>query len=158
MVIRQRLANITRFISMIIFVGSLLFFYAYVSDATSRAVENDFYLMQLPKGLIFYSMLALFAVFNILMNMGIRMYRESRGADGNSRLFYSKNQKEAILMWTNLLVAGFNMLLSGLLIYVGFMRIVEMASVGGQIFIPVLAILLFLVPLSGLGYTLFTRR
>jgi len=158
MEIKQRLANIARFGSMMLFVGGLLFFYGYASDAIGRSITQDYYILQLPKSLIFYSMLGLFAAFNIIINIALRMYKETRGEDRSTVLFYSTHQKNVVIFWATLTIAGFNALLAAFLFYVGFVRIEEMAAMTGYIAILFLGISCFLVPFSGLIVTLLTKR
>jgi len=158
MEIKQRIANIARFVSMMLFIGGLLFFYSYASDAIGRSITEDYYILQLPKSLIFYSMLILFAVFNIIMNLAVRLYRDAKGEDQSSRLFFSAHQKVVVTFWATLTIAGFNALLATFLFYVGFVRIEELAAITGSIAIPVLGIISFLVPFSGLIVTLLTKR
>lgn len=158
MEIKQRLAGIARFISMLLFVGGLLFFYSYASDAIGRSITHDYYILQLPKSLIFYSMLTLFAVFNIIMNVAVKLYRDAKGEDRSSRMFFSAHQKEVVTFWATLTIAGFNVLLAAFLLFVGFIRIEELSALTGYIAIPVLGIILFFVPFSGLVVTLLTKR
>lgn len=158
MEIRQRLANIARFFSMMLFIGGLLFFYSYASDAIGRSITHDYYILQLPKSLIFYSMLVLFAVFNIIMNVTVKLYKDAKGEDQSSKLFFSGYQKEVVVFWATLTIAGFNTLLATFLFYVGFTRIEEMAAMTSYIAVPVLGILCFLIPFTGLIVTIFTKR
>ncbi|MDZ7604153.1 MAG: hypothetical protein U5K79_00875 [Cyclobacteriaceae bacterium] len=158
MELKQRLASIARFVSMMMFIGGLLFFYSYASDAIGRSITQDFYILQLPKSLIFYSMLILFAAFNIIMNVAVKLYRDTKGEDRSSMLFFSAHQKAVVTFWATLTIAGFNVLLAAFLLYVGFIRIEELAAMTGYIAIPVLGIICFFIPFSGLIVTLLTKR
>lgn len=158
MEIRNRLANIARFLSMMVFIGGLAFFYGYASDAIGRSVTHDYYIMQLPKSLIFYSMLVLFAAVNIIGNVAVKLYKDAKGIDRSSKLFYSIRQKEMVAFWATLTIAGFNMLLAAFLFYIGFIRIEELAAMTSNTVIPILGIFCFMIPFSGLLGTLLTKR
>jgi hypothetical protein len=103
-------------------------------------------------------MLTLFAVFNIIMNVAVKLYKDAKGEDRSSRLFFSAHQKAVVTFWTTLTIAGFNVLLAAFLLYVGFIRIEELSALTGYIAIPVLGIIFFFVPFSGLIVTLLTKR
>ena len=90
MEVKQRVANIVRFISMVAVLTALLFMYGYgTDDQVVRSFSEESF-SQVSKSTIFYSGLAVFAIVNFLLMWGIKAYREVQGIYPQSRLFKSE--------------------------------------------------------------------
>lgn len=144
MEIKQRVANMFKFFSMLSIIVSLLFMYAYGSDDHSVLVLEQGWLSDISKATIFYTGLIIFGVINIIFNWWIKMYKETRGYDDKSLLFKNEYHKAGMLVWFTSLMAAINIFISALILYIAFIKIDGISAEGRFIFIPV-AGLLFLV-------------
>jgi len=153
-----RVANIIRFISMITVLAALLLMYAYGSDEHSVGSTSGGFLPNISKATIFYTGLGVFAIFNILMNWGIRVYRDATGFDPASRFFRSETHKAGILFWLTLVLAALNFLLSFMLAYIGFIKIEGFSAQQDYIAMPFIGVSLFFVVLIGLVAAIFRKE
>ena len=153
--VKLRVANIVRFVSMILVMAALLLMYAYGTDDHSIRTTKDAFLPQFSKATIFYTGLGVFAVFNLLMNWGIRSYREAKGYDPKSLLFKSEHQKAGVLFWIILLLAALNFLLGLMITYIGFIKIEGPSAQIDYIALPVMGISILCVVLVGLLVSVF---
>lgn len=150
MEVNQRIANIFKFLSMTIVIGSLVFMYAYGSDLHSVNIPNQSWLSDISKTTIFYAGLIIFGVVNIIFNWWIKIYRETDGFDARSHLFKSVYHKSVMLVWFTALIAAVNFFISTAIIYVAFIKIDGISAESRYFFIPVAGLtLLLLVTLSG---------
>ena len=156
--IKQRVANIIRFVSMISVVAALLFMYAYGADDHVIRPDTDDVLTQIPKSTIFYTGLVVFAIFNLLMNWGIKAYRETRGFDANSLLFRSENQKSRVIFWLTLLLAALNFLLGFFISYIGFIKIEGLDAQKGYLHLPIIGLVITIVAFIGLLIAVISKK
>lgn len=157
MEVKQRVANIVRFLSMGFVVASLLFMYGYGTDVHSIRPLGNSWLAGASKAGIFYAGLGIFGVFNLLMNWGIKMYREADGFDGKL-LFRNESQKAKLMVWLTLLLAAINFFISAIVAYLGFIKIDGVSAERQYIYLPVIGALVLIVAISGLVVALFTRQ
>ncbi len=149
MEVKQRVANILRFFSMVLVVIGLLFMYAYGSDAHSASPAMTNWATSFSKSFIFYLGLTIFGVINILFTWWIKSYRDTNTFDGWSFLFKSEAQKSWLLIWFTLQLAVFNFLLASVIAFIGFVRIEGVAAESKFFFIPVIGLALFILVLVG---------
>jgi len=156
--VKQRAANIIRFVSMISVVAALLFMYGYGTD--EHVIRNDAegLLSKFPRSTIFYTGLVIFAVFNLLMNWGIKAYREAEGFDVSSILFRTERQKAGILLWLTLLLGALNFFLGFLISYIGFIKIEGLSAQNSYLPLPVIGLVITVVVFAGLIISVFSNR
>jgi hypothetical protein len=147
MELKQRVANIFKFLSMAIVIGSLMFMYAYGSDAHSVTMPDQSWLSEVSKTTIFYTGLIIFGIVNIIFNWWFKMYRETDGFDARSFLFKSEYRKAELLVWFTVLMAVVNFFISTVITYIGFIKIDGIAAESKYFFIPLagLAVLLLVI-------------
>jgi fatty acid desaturase len=156
--IRQRVANIIRFVSMIGVVASLVFMYAYGMDGHTVEVKKESWLDTVDRSTLFYYGLGIFAIFNFIMNWGIRVYRDAQGNMDGSIFFKSESHKAGIVFWLTLLLATINFFIALIITYIGFMRI-QGEEVGSTYFaLPLLGLILLLTAVIGLVYAIFRKN
>jgi ABC-type polysaccharide/polyol phosphate export permease len=156
--IRQRAANIVRFLSMAGVVGSLLFMYAYGADEHNiRPVAEDV-LSGISKTTLFYYGLGVFAVFNVLMNWGIKVYREATGYDKSSRLFKNETHKARILFWLTLMLSAINLLITSAVTFIAFIKIEGVSAQTDYLPIPIIGLTILFVVLVGLLISVFRNK
>ncbi len=156
--IKQRVASIIRFVSMVSVVAALLFMYAYGTDDHVIRSESNSILPQIPKSTIFYSGLVVFAIFNLLMNWGIKVYREAQGIDSNSILFRSENQKARVIFWLTLLLAAINFLLGFFISYLGFIKIEGFDAQNDYLHLPIIGLVITIVTFIGLLIAIISKK
>ena len=150
MELKQRVANIFKFLSMTVVIGSLVFMYAYGSDAHSVNIPDQSWFSEVSKTVIFYTGLIIFGIVNIIFNWWIKIYRETDGFDARSLLFKSAYRKSAMLVWFTALMAAVNFFISTVIIYVAFIKIDGISAESRYFFIPVAGlVLLLMVTFSG---------
>ena len=158
MEIKQRVANILRFLSMAAVVASLLFMYAYGTDEHTILPEEDTFLSGISKNTLFYAGLSVFAVFNLVVNWGIKVYRAAEGFDENSLLFRDEFHKERNLFWLTLLLASVNILITSVMTYIAFIKIDGPSAQGGFLYMPIVGGLLLLVSIVGTLTSIFRKK
>lgn len=156
--IRQRTANIVRFLSMAGVVGSLLFMYAYATDDHNIRPASEDVLSGISKTTLFYYGLGVFGVFNVLMNWGIKVYREATGYDKSSRLFKNESHKARILFWLTLALAAINLLITSVVTFVAFIKIEGISAQTAYLPIPIIGLILLFVVLTGLLISVFRNK
>jgi ABC-type polysaccharide/polyol phosphate export permease len=156
--IRQRTANIFRFLSMAGVVGSLLFLYAYGADEHNIRPSTGDWLEDISKTALFYYGLAIFGVFNVLVNWGIKVYREAVGYDQNSRLFKNEMHKAGILFWLTLTLAVINILIASVVTYMAFIKIEGVSAQTDYLHIPVIGLSFLLIAIIGLLISVFRNK
>ena len=145
-----RVANFLKMLSMLMVLGSLLYFYAYVDQRMGFITESDDWYISLSKSVVFYTGLAFFAVFNLLMNAALNMYKRADGYDENSLIFKSEFQKENIQFWMIYLTAGINVLISCMILYLAMIRINEVSSDTDYLYLPIFGLTIMVVIVIGL--------
>lgn len=135
---------------MIMVIGSLIYMYAYTSDRLNFSNTSQNWTMELPKTQIFYFGLGIFAIFNLVMNVGINMYKNVKGVDNRSNFFRNKEQKEKLLMWFTYLWAGINGLIVCFVIYIAMLKINVAADTYEYLFIPAAGLIILVSILIGL--------
>jgi hypothetical protein len=156
--IRQRVANIIRFLSMAGVVGSLLFMYAYGADEHNVRPATEDVLTGISKANLFYYGLVIFGVCNVLMNWGIKVYREASGYDESSRLFKNETHKARILFWLTLSLAAINLLITSAVTFTAFIKIEGVSAQTDYLPIPIIGLILFFLALIGLLASVFRNR
>lgn len=145
-----RVANFLKSFSMILVIGSLLYFYAYASDRLNFLYESDNWIIQIPKSYIFYSGLGFFALSNLLMNVGILMYKNADGLSEQSIFFKSKIKKQKLLTWFAYMIAGVNFFVTTIVLYITMVKINELAGDTEYIFLPMIGLLILTGIIVGL--------
>ncbi len=149
-VVNQRVANFIKAFSVFTVFVSLLYMYGYSPENGNNMNASQNWLSSLSKVHLFYFALGAFAMFNLIMNVGISMYKKSKGVDLKSFLFRSKEQKESILMWLSYFLAGINTLIASLLIYLAMIKINEATDASAYLFIPIMGLTILAVSIIGL--------
>ncbi|MCK5104673.1 MAG: hypothetical protein KAQ62_02930 [Cyclobacteriaceae bacterium] len=137
--------------------GSLLYMYAYASDRLNFLNTSQDWITELPKAHIFYFGLGVFAIFNLILNVGISMYKNTKGIDNRSILFKSKEQKERLLMWFTYLLAGINFLITSIIIYLAFVKINGVTGSSYYVYIPVTGLIILVGIVVGLVSALIRK-
>jgi hypothetical protein len=140
--LNQRGANFFKFFSMVLVFGSLLHMYAYTTDRPDILNVTGNWLIGMPKAHIFYYGLGTFAIINMVMNYWINMYKNVKRFDEKSLLFRSKQHKEILLMWFTYLLAGTNFLIATTVTYLALIKINEVSSTAGYVYIPLVGLIL----------------
>ena len=135
---------------MFMVLGSLLYFYAYVDQRMDFTTGSDNWYTSLSISVIFYSGLGIFAVFNLLMNAALNMYKGADGFDENSLIFKSEFQKEHLQIWLIYLIAGINLLISCMILYLAMIRINEVGSNMDYLYLPIFGLAIVMVIILGL--------
>ena len=157
MEVKQRIANIIKFLSMAALIGSLLFMYAYGSDAHSTRVPEQGWLAGLSKTTIFYTGLIVFGMLNVIFNWWIKMFRETSGFDPKSFLFKNEYRKSILLVWFTLLLAAVNFFISTVITYIAFIKIDGVSAEIRYFFLPVAGLSVFVLVAVG-GVVLVLRK
>ena len=145
-----RVANFIKFFSMMMVIGSLLYMYAYSSDRLNFLNESQDWISDMPKSSIFYAGLGLFALFNITMHIGINMYKNVEGIDERSVFFKSKQQKEKLLIWFTSIIAGVNVFITSIVLYLAMLKINEASVDSDFVYIPLVGMIILIAPFVGL--------
>jgi hypothetical protein len=145
-----RVANFIKFFSMMMVIGSLLYMYAYSSDRLNFLNESQDWISDVPKSSIFYAGLGLFALFNITMHIGINMYKNVEGIDERSVFFKSKYQKEKLLIWFTSILAGVNVFITSIVLYLAMLKINEASVDSDFVYIPFVGMIILIAPFVGL--------
>ena len=141
-----RVANFIKFFSMMMVIGSLLYMYAYSSDRLNFLNESQDWISDVPKSSIFYAGLGLFALFNITMHIGINMYKNVEGIDERSVFFKSKQQKEKLLIWFTSIIAGVNVFITSIVLYLAMLKINEASVDSDFVYIPLVGMIILIAP------------
>lgn len=158
MEIKQRVANILKSLSMLAALGALLFMYAYGTDSNVIRESSDVVLQSIPKSTLFYGGLAVFAILNLLMNLGLKMYREAKGVAENSIFFKSEEKKQRLQLWFTANIASINCLLASVYAYVGFIKIDGESAIEGYLQIPLVGLVFFLISIVGLVLVIYSGK
>ena len=154
--VHQRVANTLKVISMIAFVGSLIYFYAY-SPESSRLNENISWIFEYSRATLFYVSLTIFTIFNLIMSYSLNMYQRVRGTAKQSLFFRSEAQKLRLLVWLNYFTAGANFLFTTLVLFIALSRINEIMDLSVYLFIPLIGITVFSIIFVGLIVAVFRK-
>lgn len=139
-VVNQRVANFIKAFSIFTVFVSLLYMYGYSPEGGNRMNSPQDWLATFSKTQLFYIGLGIFAIFNLVMNVGISMYKNSKGIDTKSVLFRSREQKEIVFMWLTYFLAGINFMITCLVMYAALIKINEATDPSAYIIIPVFGV------------------
>ena len=156
-VVRFRVVNFMKMVSMFMVLASLIYFYAYVDNRLGFMTNSHAWYFDVSKSVIFYSGLAVFALFNLVMGIGINLYKNARGYDEKSLLFKSEMQKEAIHFWLITLITSINFLIACSILYLAMIRINGITSNTDYIFLPAVGLVALIVAIIGL-LVAFTKK
>lgn len=156
-VVNQRIANFIKALSIFMVFVSLLYMYGYSPENGNGMNTSQNWLASLSKAHLFYIGLGVFAIFNLVMNVGISMYKNSKGIDTKSVLFRSKEQKEMVLMWLTYFLAGINMLIMCMMFYVALIKINEVTDTSAYIFIPFVGLIILVSTIIGLIHAIIKK-
>lgn len=156
-VVNQRVANFIKAFSIFMVFVSLLYMYSYSPENGNGMNTSQNWLTTLSKAHLFYIGLGAFAIFNLVMNVGISMYKNSKGIDTKSVLFRSKEQKEMVLMWLTYFLAGINILITCMMFYVALIKINEVTDTSSYIFIPVVGLIILVSTIIGLIHAIIKK-
>ncbi len=146
--VNQRVANFVKFFSMLMVFGCLLYMYAYTSGKENSGADHGWF-FELSSKQIFFFGLAIFAIFNLVMNMAISTYKNSQIKDGNSIIFGSEEKKEKLLLWFTYVSASVNVLIATIIAFLALVRLNEQANISGLAMLPTAAMILFIVACFG---------
>lgn len=132
--------------------------YAYGADEHSIRPQSFDILGGISKTTIFYYGLAIFGVFNILVNWGIKVYRDAIGYDNNSRFFKNEKHKARILLWFTLTLAAINMLVASVVVYIAFIRIEGASAQTDFLHLPIIGLALLVIMIVGLLISVFRDK
>ena len=152
-----RVANFLKMFSMFMVLGSLIYFYAYVDDRFGFINSSNQWYLELSKSVIFYSGLGLFAMLNLLLNIGINVHKSASGYDPKSFLFKSESQKEKVNVALIYLLIGINVMLAMTIIYLAFIRINGMNEMADYIQFPIFGIVVLAAAIVNSSLTLFKK-
>ena len=155
--VSQRGANFFKFFSMFLFLGSLIYMYAYTADRSGIAGLKDGWIYSISREYVFYAGLGTFAIINLAFNYWINAYKKVKGIDERSYLFRSKLQKERLLLWFTYLPAGLNFLLTTIVGYIALININEASTTSGYIYLPVTGLIVLAVIIVGLASAFFKK-
>ncbi len=156
-VVNQRVANFIKAFSIFMVFVSLLYMYGYSPENGNGMNTSQNWLTSLSKAHLFYIGLGVFAIFNLVMNVGISMYKNSKGIDTKSVLFRSKEQKEMALMWLTYFLAGINILITCMMFYVALIKINEVTDTSAYIFIPFVGLIILVSIIIGLIHAIIKK-
>jgi hypothetical protein len=148
--VNQRVANFIKAFSMFMVIGSLLYMYAYSPASSYFMNSSQDWMLKLSREHIFYVGLGVFAIFNLLMNIAISMYKNSKGTEPQSVLFRSKEQKQKVLVWLNWFLAGINILITCIVLFLALIKINEVTDTAKYLFIPVAGLIILVFIIFGL--------
>ena len=154
--VHQRAANTLKVISMIAFTGSLVYLYAYSPESTYLNKELS-WIFEYSRAALFYLGLAVFAIFNLLMNFSINMYQRVEGTVRSSLLYKSERQREGLLVWLGYFTAGVNFLLTSLVLFIALSRINEVNDLSTYLSIPLAGVVIFTAMFIGLIVAVFRK-
>lgn len=143
--VNLRVANFVKLFSMFVAIFSLVYLYAYSTDKLSTIFAQDLWIRNIPNTQIFYSGLAAFAVFNLMMTVGINMFKSAKGVDIKSLLFRNEARKQKILVWLTYLQACINFLISSIVFYFALVKINDTVDAGTYIYLPILGLASLLI-------------
>lgn len=135
---------------MFMVLGSLIYFYAYVDNRLGFINEADSWFETSPKTYIFYSGLGIFALFNLLMSVGLSMYKNAQGHDEKSWLFKNAMQMERVSIGMIYLLIGINFMISTVTIYLALIRINGMSNEADYIYWPLFGLLILIITVVNL--------
>ncbi|MCG8307690.1 MAG: hypothetical protein MI975_09900 [Cytophagales bacterium] len=151
-----RIAGFLKVLSMLTVIGSLIYMYGYVHDDRMEFLKNSQgWLNETPKSYLFYFALFVFAIFNLLLNIGLSMYKNSEGYSKESLLFYSQPKKEKLIVWFTHFIAGVNLLITCGVMYVALIRINGLSDSTDYVYIPVFGALCLLGIITATLITVF---
>lgn len=139
-----RVANFFKMFSMFLVMLSLLYMYGYVDDRMEFLNNSQDWISTTPKAYFFYFGLGFFAIFNLLINVGISVYKRAEGFDAKSILFKNKKHKRKLLVWFTYFVAGVNFLISSIIFYLALIRINEVNDRSQYIYVLALGLVVLL--------------
>ena len=152
-----RVSKFLRLLSMFMVMASLIYYYAYVSSERDIPVAREGWIAELPKDLVFYAGLAIFALINIAINVVLSMYQSTQRYDESSKLFRNEERKEQIRAWILFLLAGINCMLACFVLYMAFLSMTTVESDVGYIYFPIVGLIAVIIPFVGLIRAIFKR-
>ena len=152
-----RVSKFLRLLSMFMLMASLIYYYAYVSSESDIPVDREGWIAELPKEMVFYAGLAIFALINIAINVVLSMYQSAQHFDENSKLFKNEERKEQIRAWLLYLLAGINCMLACFVLYLAFLSMTTVESNVGYIYFPIIGLIATIIPSVGLMRAIFKR-
>ena len=155
--INLRIANFFKVFSMFIVVVSLAYMYAYVSDKVDFLRSDSAWHSRISKEFIFYCGLGIFAIYNLIMNLAISMYKSTQGVDKSSLLFRSELQKQKLIVWFTYLLTGGNFFIASLIFYLALVKINLAGNTTDYIFLPLSGALILMSILLTLIYQLIKK-
>jgi len=157
MEINLRFANFFKFVSTVAVLISLAYMYAYVTDRIDFMESEQTWHHGISKVHIFYSGLVIFAVFNLLMNLAISMFKNTQGIDKRSILFKSEHQKQNLVVWFTYLLTGGNIFVACLILYLALIKINLVGNTAEYIYLPLSGTLLLTGVLLGLIFQMIRK-
>ena len=142
---------------MFLVVGILIYMYGYVEDRVNFLTNSNDWFNGIAKDHLFYGALVTFAVCNLILNIGLSMYKSSEGYSYKLSLFKTKELKEKLIMLFTYLIAGVNILLASILLYVTLFRINNDSDPLDYIYFPAFGILALTGILAAIIITLFKK-
>jgi TRAP-type C4-dicarboxylate transport system permease small subunit len=148
--VKQRVANIIRFLSMIAAIGSLLFMYAYSTDQHAINHQQTSLFYGISKTTLFYAGLVVFLIFNTSINWGIGAYRSAEGSGQQLHFLSDETRKNKVLFWLTLLMAAINIMIASLALFAAVIMIDGPSHARSYAYMPIVGLLFLLVVLAAL--------
>jgi len=153
-----RVAKFLKMLSMFMVLGALLYFYAYVDDRLDFVHDSSSSIIdRTSKSIVFYVGLAIFAVFNLIANALLGVYRNAQSYNRNTVLLKSEIHKERVLLWIIYLIVGVNTSIASFIIYLALLRINNPDSDNSYIYILVFGIVVVVATFVGLIAAIFKK-
>ena len=153
-----RVAKFLKMMSMFLVLGSLLYFYAYVDDRLDAIIPaSGGWFSEISKSVVFYTGLGIFAVFNLVINAVLSVFKGTNRYDQRSLIFKSEVHKEQIWLWLLYLTAAVNVLISSIITYIALLRMNQAEGTADYAFVPGFGFLVTLVALAGILVSIFKK-
>lgn len=137
--------------------GCLLYMYAYTSGLNGGENTHGWF-FELSSKQVFFFGLAVFAIFNLVMNMGISTFKNTQVKDGNSMVFRNEEKREKLLMWFTYVAASVNVLMATIIAFLALVKLNGQANISGLALLPTAAMILFIVACSGVFRMLIQKQ
>jgi ABC-type Fe3+-siderophore transport system permease subunit len=154
---RARIGNFLKVFSMITVIGSLLYMYGYNTERTDLFNDQPGRLIEFSKEKIFYVGLGFFVTFNLIVHLLIYLYNNAKGIDPESKIFRSKKQKSAFSAGLSFILAGINIFIASMILYIAFIKINEVSGQSAWIYIPIVGFAVLLISATGLIRAFMTK-
>jgi len=153
-----RVANFMKMVSMFMVLGALLYFYAYVGDRLDFVPSSDEgSIDHVSKSVVFYSGLGIFAVFNLVINAVLSVYKSAEKYHESSVLLKSEIHKERVMLWIVYLIVGVNTSIASAITYLALLRINNVSGDSAYVYVLIFGLVIVAATFIGLLAAVFKR-